>query len=169
MENRLFGEKQIGNSAASVIIELVLPSKSLSGMGLTEWVGILNFQTREWSKKQWVEPESTKAFLEKCGKASEVILSIKDVQWLTKLSQCLVLLDYSLNSFEFKTYINKVLVYQRKNLIRAMQPLENYVIPIRGDEDMGNLNQGPIDSVLWDGIRTIRIWCSIYYITCNPW
>ena len=48
-------------------------------MGLTEWVGILNFQMREWSKKQWVEPESTKAFLEKCGKASEVILSIKDV------------------------------------------------------------------------------------------
>ena len=34
---------------------------------------------REWSKKQWVEPESTKAFLETCGKESEVILSIKDV------------------------------------------------------------------------------------------
>ena len=49
---------------------------------------------------------------------------------------------------ECKTYINKVLVHQRKNLIRAMQPLRNYVIPIRGDEDMGNSNQGPIDSVL---------------------
>ena len=79
MENRLFGEKQIGNPAASVIIELVLPSKSSSGMGLTEQVGILNFQTREWSKKQWVEPESTKAFSETCRKESEVILSIKDV------------------------------------------------------------------------------------------
>ena len=43
MENRLFGEKRIGNSTASVIIELVLLSKSLSGMGLTERVGILNF------------------------------------------------------------------------------------------------------------------------------
>ena len=92
-----------------------------------------------------------------------------NIQWLTKLSQCLVLLDYSLNSFDFKTYINKVLVHQKKNLIRAMQPSRNYVILIRGDEDMGNSNQGPIDSVLWDGIGTIRIWCSIYYITCNPW
>ena len=54
----------------------------------------------------------------------------------------------SLNSFECKTYMKKVLVHQRKNLIRAMQPLKNYVIPIRGDEDMGNSNQGPIDSVL---------------------
>ena len=91
------------------------------------------------------------------------------IQWLTKLSQCLVLLDYSLNSFECKTYINTVLVHQRKNLIRATQPSRNYVISIRGDEDMGNSSQGPIDSVLWDGIRTIRIWCSIYYKTCNPW
>ena len=96
-------------------------------------------------------------------------LHLAQIQWLTKLSQCLVLLDYSLNSFECKTYINKVLVHQRKNLIRAMQPSRNYVIPIRGDEDMGNSNQGPIDSVLWDGIRTIRIWYSIYYIICNPW
>ena len=48
-------------------------------MGLTERVGILNFQMREWSKKQWVELESTKAFLETCGKALEVILSIRDV------------------------------------------------------------------------------------------
>ena len=44
-----------------------------------ERVGILNFGMREWSKKQWVEPESTKAFLETCGKALEVTLSIKDV------------------------------------------------------------------------------------------
>ena len=41
-----------------------------------------------------------------------------------------------------------MLVHQRKNMIRAMQPSENYVILIRGDEDMGNSNQGPIDSVL---------------------
>ena len=34
---------------------------------------------REWSKNQWVELESTKAFLEMCEKESEVILSIKDV------------------------------------------------------------------------------------------
>ena len=34
---------------------------------------------REWSKKQWVEPESTKALSEKCEKELEVILSIKDV------------------------------------------------------------------------------------------
>ena len=33
-----------------------------------------------------------------------------------------------------------------------MQPLKNYINPIRGDEDMGNSNQGPIDSVLWDGM-----------------
>ena len=66
MENRSLEEKRIGSSAASVIIELVLPSKSLSGMGLTEQVGILNFRTREWSKKQWVELESTKAFSETC-------------------------------------------------------------------------------------------------------
>ena len=59
-----------------------------------------------------------------------------------------MLFDYSLNSFEYKIYINKVLVHQRKNLIRAMQPLKKYVILIRGDEDMGNSNQGPIDSVL---------------------
>ena len=44
-----------------------------------EWVGILNFWTREWSKKQWVELESTKAFLEMCGNDLEVILGIKDV------------------------------------------------------------------------------------------
>ena len=49
---------------------------------------------------------------------------IASVQWLTKPSQCLVLLDYSLNSFECKTYIKKVLVHQRKNWIRAMQPLK---------------------------------------------
>ena len=55
MEDRLFGEKRIGNSTASVMIELVLPSKSFSGMGLTEQVGILNFRMRELSKKQWVE------------------------------------------------------------------------------------------------------------------
>ena len=66
MENRSLEEKWIGSSAASVIIELVLLSKGLSGMGLTEQVGILNFQMREWSKKQWVEPESTKAFSETC-------------------------------------------------------------------------------------------------------
>ena len=59
-----------------------------------------------------------------------------------------MLLDYSLNSFECKMYINKVLVHQRKNLIRAMQPLKNYVITMGGDEDMGNSNQGPIDSIL---------------------
>ena len=34
---------------------------------------------REWSKKQWVELESTKAFSETCGNDSEVILSTKDV------------------------------------------------------------------------------------------
>ena len=88
---------------------------------------------------------------------SLIEILLVNIQWLTKLSQCLVLLDYSLNSFECKTYINKVLVHQRMNLIRAMQRLKNYVILIRGDEDMGNSNQGPIDSVLWDGIRTIRI------------
>ena len=58
-----------------------------------------------------------------------------------------MLLDYSINSFECETYIKKVLVHQRKNLIRAMQLLKNYVILIRGDGDMGNSNQGPIDSV----------------------
>ena len=79
MENRLFKGKQIGSSTASVIMELVLPSKCLSGMGLMEQAGILNFWTREWSRKQWVEPESTKAFLEMCGNDSEVILSTKDV------------------------------------------------------------------------------------------
>ena len=57
-------------------------------------------------------------------------------------------LDYSLNSFECKTYIKKVLVHQRKNRIRAMQPLKKYVILMSGDEDMGNSNQGPIDSLL---------------------
>ena len=60
-------------------MELVLPSKSFSGMGLTEQVGILNFQMSEWSRKQWVELESTKAFSEMCGNDSEVTLSIKDV------------------------------------------------------------------------------------------
>ena len=79
MENRLSKEKWIGSSTASVIIELVLPLKTFSGMGLMEQVGILNFQMREWSKKQWVEPESTKAFSETCEKDSEVILSIKEV------------------------------------------------------------------------------------------
>ena len=59
-----------------------------------------------------------------------------------------MLFDCSLNSFECKTYINKVLVHQRKNPIGAMQPLKNYVILIRSDEDMGNSNPGPIDSVL---------------------
>ena len=59
-----------------------------------------------------------------------------------------MLFDYSLNSFECKTCVNKVLVHQRNNMIRAMQPLKNYVILIRGDEDIGNSNQGPIDSVL---------------------
>ena len=59
-----------------------------------------------------------------------------------------MLLDYSLNNFECKTYINKVFVHQRKNLIKAIQPSKDYVILIRGDEDMGNSNQGPIDSVL---------------------
>ena len=59
-----------------------------------------------------------------------------------------MLLGYSLSSFEFKTYIKKVLVHQRKILIRAMQLLKNYVIPISGDEYMGNSNQGSIDSVL---------------------
>ena len=44
-----------------------------------EQVGILNFQMRDWSKKQWVELESTKAFLETCEKDLEVILSIKEV------------------------------------------------------------------------------------------
>ena len=47
MENRLFEGKQMGSSTASVIMELVLLSKSLDGMGLMEWVGILNFQTSE--------------------------------------------------------------------------------------------------------------------------
>ena len=44
-----------------------------------EQVGILNFCMNEWSRKQWVEPESTKAFLETCGNDLEVILSTKDV------------------------------------------------------------------------------------------
>ena len=79
MEERLFGEKWIGSSTPSMIIELVLPSKSFSGMGLMERVEILNFQTREWSRKQWVEPESTKAFSEMCENDSEVILSNKEV------------------------------------------------------------------------------------------
>ena len=41
-----------------------------------------------------------------------------------KTESMFVLLDYSLNSFECKTYMKKVLVHQRKNLIRAMQPLK---------------------------------------------
>ena len=56
-------------------------------------------------------------------------------------------------------HIRKVLVHQRNNLIRAMQALKSFVIPIRGDEDMGNSNQGPIDSVLWEGTREI--------VSCN--
>ena len=75
----MFEEKWIGSSTASVIIELVLLSKSFSEMGLMEQVGILNFRMREWSKKQWVELESTKAFLETCEKDLEVILSIEEV------------------------------------------------------------------------------------------
>ena len=55
-----------------------------------------------------------------------------------------MLLDYSLNSFECKTYIKKVLVHQRKNAIRAMQPSKHYVIPIRGNEVMGNSIKGPL-------------------------
>ena len=43
MENRLFEEKWIGSSTASVIIELVLLLKGFGGMGLTEQLGILNF------------------------------------------------------------------------------------------------------------------------------
>ena len=86
MDDRLFGEKQIGSSTASVIIELVLPLKSFSGMRLMERVGILNFQMREWSKKQWVEPESTGDFSETCEKELEVMLSIKDVDEGIKLA-----------------------------------------------------------------------------------
>ena len=78
MENRLFEGKQIGSSTASVIMELVLLSKSFSRMGLTEQVGILNFRMSEWSRKQWVELEFT-VFSKTCGNDSEVILSIKDV------------------------------------------------------------------------------------------
>ena len=125
----------------------------------------------------WAEPAPVTSYILEMSLYSTLaqiscptrFLLFRDLQWLTKLSQCLVLLDYSMNSFECETYIKKELVHQRKNLIRAMQLLKNYVIPIGGDGDMGNSNQGPIDSVLWDGIRTIRIWCSIYYITCNPW
>ena len=79
MENRLFEGKQVGSSTAFVIMELVLLSESLSGMGLMEWVGILNFQMSKWSMKQWVELESTKAFSEACRNDLEAILNIKDV------------------------------------------------------------------------------------------
>ena len=53
----------IGSSTASVITEFVLPSNSLRGIGSTERVQILYLHTNFVSIKQWVDPESTKAFI----------------------------------------------------------------------------------------------------------
>jgi hypothetical protein len=53
----------IGSSTASVITEFVLPSNSRSGIGSTERVRILYLLTNLDSIKQWVAPESTKAFI----------------------------------------------------------------------------------------------------------
>ena len=36
----------------------------------------------------------------------------------------------------------------KKESDQGYATIENYVIPIRGGEDMGNLNSGAIDSVL---------------------
>ena len=36
----------------------------------------------------------------------------------------------------------------KKESDQGYATIKNDVIPIRGDEDMGNSNQGPIDSVL---------------------
>ena len=106
----------------------------------------------------WWTHELMEVLMEAHCKISYILLLVdiyaQHIQWLTKLSQCLVLFDYSLNSFECKTFINKVLVHQRKNLIR-------------GDEDMDNSNQGPIDSVLWEGIREI-VSCNSSTWYCPP-
>jgi hypothetical protein len=53
----------IGSSIASVIIEFVLPSNSRRGIGSTERARILYLHTNLVSIKQWVDPESTKAFI----------------------------------------------------------------------------------------------------------
>jgi hypothetical protein len=53
----------IGSSTASVITEFVLPSNSRRGIGSTERVQILYLRTNLVSIKQWVDPESTKAFI----------------------------------------------------------------------------------------------------------
>jgi hypothetical protein len=53
----------IGSSTALVITEFVLPSNSWRGIGSTGWVWILYLLTNEDSIKQWVDPESTKAFI----------------------------------------------------------------------------------------------------------
>jgi hypothetical protein len=53
----------IGSSTAFVITEFVLPSNSRRGIGSMEWVWILDLLTNADSIKQWVDPESTRAFI----------------------------------------------------------------------------------------------------------
>ena len=91
------------------------------------------------------------------------------VQWLTKLSQCFGLLnDLSIN-FEIITNTNRFLEHQKNYLIRAIQCIKNYIIVISSHRDMIDSTKGLIDSVLWGGIRNIRIWCSTNCIVINPW
>jgi hypothetical protein len=53
----------IGNSTAFVITVFVLPSNSRRGIGPMGRVRILYLLTNADSIKQWIDPESTKAFI----------------------------------------------------------------------------------------------------------
>ena len=69
---------QTSNSTDSEMVVFTLPSNNLSGIGETCLVGILCFQIKVDSMKQWVEPESTKAVIRISGTESECKLIIKE-------------------------------------------------------------------------------------------
>lgn len=91
------------------------------------------------------------------------------IQWLKQLSQYLNYFKCLLNSSEVRTNKFNMLVHVRKPWIRATRIFNNYIIIIQFDGITCYSIQWLIGTIIWGGIRNIRIWWWMASMTSNFW
>ncbi len=73
---------------------------------------------------------------------------IHDIQWVAKVSQCLVLFDLFKSNLSITTNGKTWLVYERQSLIKAIQWYDDHVILIWNHKDISKLICGIIGTLL---------------------
>ena len=143
---------------------MLLNTPTIKAMGHDDIITIWQYSknTFKWYPYHIFPKKASTTFEILCWMVQQTIAQLKPcwnhLQWLKQLSQCFALFGCWWHSITTRPNKAKVLVDVIKDYIRATFQIKNYVIWWFSHRDMGNSIWWLIGTIVWVGIRNIRIW-----------